>query len=229
MGRLTFGVMTEVPYAIIAAGAAIAGLWVSNIVYDLQVPHHISRKIGHAAGGLAFFVSAFLFSSAFWPMLLATLFTVLLLGARLAKKRTFRGVGRTGETRNVYSEVWFAGVAIPVYGVAWLWLAKPMVALAPLLFMAWGDCLTGITRAQVYHREVKGLWGSAAMLGVCLVIAWAFIQPFWIGAVAAAVTVATEWACGECGVVRWADDNWTVPLSSLAAIVGLLALTGNLF
>jgi hypothetical protein len=66
------------------------------------------------------------------------------------------------------------------------------------------------------------------MLGVCLVIAWAFIKPFWIGAVAAAVAVGTEWACGECGVVRWADDNWTVPLSSLGVILGLLALTGNL-
>ncbi len=228
MGLSLASVITEVPYAVITIGAVLAGLWISNIVYDLDVPHHISRKIGHAGGGLAFLASVFLFSSAFWPMLLAGLFMVFLLGARLAGRRTFRGVGRTGESGGVYSEVWFAGVALPVYGLAWLWLDRPLVALAPLLFMAWGDCLTGITRSQVYHREVKGLWGSAAMLAVCLAIAWAFVRPFWIGAAAAAVAVGAEWACGECGVVRWADDNWTVPLSSLGVILGLLALTGNL-
>ena len=228
MGPLPVGVLAEVPYAVVTVGAVLAGLWISNIVYDLEVPHHISRKIGHAAGGLAFFISVLLFSSAFWPMLLSGLFAVLLLGARLVKRRTFRGVGRTGVNRGVYSEVWFAAVALPVFGIAWLWLDRPMVALAALLFMAWGDCLTGITRSQVYHREVKGPWGSVAMLAVCLAISWAFIQPFWIGAAAAAVAVGAEWAFGECGVMKWGDDNWAVPLSSLGVILGLLALTGNL-
>jgi dolichol kinase len=229
MGISTVGLLAEAPYAVITTGAVLGGLWISNIVYDLEVPHHISRKIGHAAGGLAFLASVLLFSSAFWPMLLAALFTLLLLGARLIKKSTFRGVGRPGAGRSVYSEVWFAAVALPVFGVAWLWLDRPMVALAPLLFMAWGDCLTGITRSQVYHREVKGPWGSAAMLAVCLAIAWAFVRPFWIGAAASGVAVAAEWAFGEVGVFKWGDDNWAVPLASLGCILGLLALTGNLF
>jgi hypothetical protein len=64
---------------------------------------------------------------------------------------------------------------------------------------------------------------------VCLAISWAFIQPFWIGAVASAVAVGVEWAFGECGVVKWGDDNWAVPLSSLGVILLLLWLTGNLF
>jgi dolichol kinase len=228
MGPSSGGPLTEMPYAVITIGTVMAGLWISNIVYDLKVPHHISRKIGHAAGGLAFLASVLLFSSAFWPMVLAVLFALLLLGARIARSGTFRGVGRAGANRGVYSEVWFAAVAVPVFGVAWLWLDRPYIALAVLLFMAWGDCLTGITRSQVYHREVKGVWGSAAMLAVCLAISWAFIQPFWIGAAASAVAVGAEWSFGECGVVKWADDNWAVPLFSLGVILLLLRLTGNL-
>ncbi len=45
--------IAEVPYAVIIAGIVLIGLWLSNIVYDLKVPHYISRKIGHAGGGIA--------------------------------------------------------------------------------------------------------------------------------------------------------------------------------
>jgi hypothetical protein len=66
------------------------------------------------------------------------------------------------------------------------------------------------------------------MLFVCLVIAWVFIKPFWIGAAASAVAVVTEWFFGDCGVCKWADDNWAIPLTSLVTILGLMALTGTL-
>jgi dolichol kinase len=66
------------------------------------------------------------------------------------------------------AEVWFAWIAVPVFAIGWLWLDQPFVTISCLLFMAWGDCVTGLIRAQVYGRPVKGLWGSAAMLIVCL-------------------------------------------------------------
>jgi phytol kinase len=223
MNTMAFGIR----YAVIIVGVVLSGFWISNIVYDLKVPHHISRKIGHAAGGLAFLLSVFLFPSALWPMILAGLFVVLLFIARLLSPGLFRGVGGTGRNARAYSEIWFAMVALPVFGVAWLWLDKPFVALTSLLFMAWGDCLTGITRSQVYHREVKGWWGSAAMLLVCLVISWAFIKPFWIGAAGSAVAVVTEKSFGETGFFKWADDNWAVPLTSMAVILGLMAVAGT--
>jgi len=110
----------------------------------------------------------------------------------------------------------------------WLWLKKPLFAVSSLLFMAWGDCVTGLVRYRVYHRPVKGLWGSAAMLGVCLAISWAYLRPFWIGAVGSVVAVATEWAFGDVGIIRWADDNWAIPVTSLASMLALLALTQSL-
>jgi dolichol kinase len=100
--------------------------------------------------------------------------------------------------------------------------------MSVLLFMAWGDCVTGLVRFKVYGKPVKGLWGSVAMLAVCLAISRAFVAPFWIGAVASAIAVATEWAFGDAGIIRWADDNWAIPVTSLAGILGLLALTHSL-
>jgi phytol kinase len=219
--------LSELPIVVLITGVVLVGLWISNIVYDHGVPHYISRKIGHGAGGLAFLV-AFVLSSSGWPIILAAGFGALLLVARLVKPSAFRGVGGTGRSHKVLAEVWFAWVAIPVFLISWLWLNKPEVAIASLLFMAWGDGVTGLVRSQVYNRPVKGLWGSLAMLFVCLAISWVFIRPFWIGIAASIVAVVTEWAFGDCGVFKWADDNWTIPLISLGTILGLMAIVGNL-
>jgi len=216
-------VVAEIPYVVLIAGAVLVGLWISNILFDLNVPHYTSRKIGHAAGGLGFLLCALLFSSGWWPLILATIFVAMLGGARIIKPETFRGVGGTGRTQEVMAEVWFPLASILVIGIGWIWLDKPLVAISCLLFMAWGDCVTGIVRSQVYGRAVKGLWGSMAMLITCLIIAWCFIEPFWAGAVTAVVATITEWACGDVGVIKWADDNLMIPLTSCATVFGILA------
>lgn len=218
----------EIPYALLISGAILVGLWVSNILYDLKVPNYTSRKIGHAAGGLGFLLCPFLFSSGWWPLLLATTFTAMLWGARILKPEMFRGVGGTGRPNEVMAEVWFPLASLPIIGVGWIWFDKPLVAISCLLFMAWGDCVTGITRSQVYHRAVKGLWGSLAMLVTCLIIAWCFIQPLWLGVVGALVATATEWACGDVGIIKWADDNWAIPLVSALVLFGGLYAFGLL-
>lgn len=66
------------------------------------------------------------------------------------------------------------------------------------------------------------------MLCVCLAISWVFMKPFWIGAVGSIIAVVTEWAFGDVGIVKWADDNWTIPLASMGTIFAMLALVGNL-
>jgi phytol kinase len=217
----------ELPIVVLIAGEVLFGLWLSNIVYDHGVPHYISRKIGHAAGGVGFLLLLFV-TWPWWPIILAAGFSLLLLGARLIRPDTFRGVGGSGRTEKVMAEVWFPLVAVPVFAIAWLWLSQPAVAVTCLLFMAWGDGVTGLVRSHIYKRPVKGLWGSLAMLCVCLIISWVFIKPFWIGALASAVAAITEWIFGDCGLCKWADDNWAIPLTSLATILGLMVLTGTL-
>jgi len=218
----------EIPFVILIAGAALVGLWISNILFDLKVPHYTSRKIGHAAGGLGFLLCALLFSSGWWTFAIATAFLIMLWGARFIKPETFRGVGGTGRPTEAMAEVWFPLASLPVIGIGWIWLDKPLVAISCLLFMAWGDCVTGLVRSQVYGKAVKGLWGSVAMFVVCLIIAWAFISPFWVGAVGALVATITEWACGDVGVIKPLDDNLMIPLVSAATVFGILALRGGL-
>lgn len=219
--------IAEIPYVVLIAGAVLVGLWISNILYDLKVPHYTSRKIGHAAGGLGFLLCAFLFSSGWWAMMLAVGFVVMLGVARVVKPDTFRGVGGSGRPTEAMAEVWFPLASIPVIGIGWIWLGEPLTAIACLLFMAWGDCITGIVRSQVYGKAVKGFWGSVAMFGACLVIAWCFIEPFWVGAIGALVATVTEWSCGDIGIIKL-DDNLMIPLVSCATVFGILALIGGL-
>ena len=228
MGILIANMIVEVPYAVIICGAIITGLWLSNILYDFGVPHYISRKIGHFTGGLAFLISIFVFSSSWWPIILAVLFGTMLLVARIVRPATFRGVGGSGRSEKVMAEIWFAWTAVLVYGISWLWLQKPSVAIACLLFMAWGDGITGLVRWYIYRRPVKGLWGSLAMLCVCSIISWTLVRPFWIGAIGSVTAVITEWAFGDVGIFKWADDNWAIPLISMGTILGIMALTGIL-
>ena len=220
--------LSEMPYAVVVIGVVLAGLWISNILFDRKVPHYVSRKVGHSLGGVGFLLCGLLFSSALWPIILAAGFALLLWGARVVKPEAFRGVGGTGRGKEIRSEVWFAAIAVPVFGLGWMWLDKPLVAVACLLFMAWGDCVTGLVRFRVYGKPVKGLWGSVAMLAVCLAISKALVMPFWMGAVASLVAVITEWVCGDVGLVKWADDNWAIPITSLSSMVILLALTRSL-
>jgi len=220
--------LVELPYAIIIAGAVLVGLWISNTLFDLRVPHYISRKIEHSAGGLGFLIAVFVFSSAWWPMILTGFFSLSLWIAHSRRPDTFRGVGGSGRNAKSLSEVWFALIAVPVFAVGWLWLNQPFLTVSCLLFMAWGDCVTGLVRSEVYGKPVKGLWGSLAMIVVCLSISWAFIQPFWIGAVGSVIATAVEWSFGDVGIFKWADDNWAIPVFSLATVSGISAVTGNL-
>jgi dolichol kinase len=66
------------------------------------------------------------------------------------------------------------------------------------------------------------------MLIVCLIISLVFIRPFWIGIIASVAAVIVEWAFGDSGAIKWADDNWAIPLVSACVLLGLMAWTGNL-
>jgi len=220
--------LREAPYALIVTAVLLAGLYAANAIYDRGVPQYISRKVGHIVAGIAFLIAVGLLSSALWPLVLAAVFSLVLFGARLVRPSTFRGVGGSGRDSKAYSEVWFALVIVPVVAIAWLYLDRPRIALASLLFMAWGDGVTGLVRARVYKRPVKGLWGSLTMFAVCAVIAVALVRPVWIGVVAAGVAVIAERVFGDAGLVKWADDNWAVALLGMGTILGLMQLTGNL-
>lgn len=217
--------MSDLPFAVLAAGAVLVGLWVSNILYDLKVPQYISRKIGHIAGGVGFLICAYLFKSAWWPLALSAGFTIILFVARYLKPDTFRGVGGAGRGKEAFSEVWFPLSAAILFTVGWLWLNRPVETVACLLFMAWGDAITGLVRSQIYHKAVKGIWGSVAMLFTCLIISWCFITPFWVGALASVVATVVEYISGDVSrlkFMRLVDDNVAIPLVAAAIVLALI-------
>jgi len=212
--------ITEFPYVILISGAVLVGLYLANYFYDKGVEQYISRKVGHGVGGVGFLLCVFLFSSAWWPIILAGGFTLLLGGARLLKPKTFRGVGGTGR-QHALAEVYFPVAGTLSIAIGWGWLGNPWLAVVPILFMAWGDMLTGIVRSRVYGHEVKGNLGSVAMIVVCLIVAY-FFKPYWIGAIGAVVaTLAERFTPLSKGI--W-DDNWTIVLSALVVMTILYSL-----
>lgn len=203
------------------AGVALGGLWIANIFYDFKLPQYLSRKIGHLGGGTALLLFALLFDSWLWPLILSVAFMALLFGARFIKGDLFRGVGGAGRPI-AFAEVWFPAASIISILVGWGWLGDRWLGILPALFMAYGDAFTGLTRSVVYNREFKGNMGSVAMFVVCLLLAWVFYKPFWIGAVGAIVaTLVERFTPMSHG---WLDDNWTIVLSSLLVMGVLSAL-----
>ena len=212
--------LAEIPYAILIAGAALLGLYLANVFYDLNVPQYISRKIGHLGGAVAFLLCPFLFSSFWWPLILTTGFTLLLLYARLFKPETFRGVGGSGRL-GALAEIHFPATGIVLIGVLWGIFNQPWLAIVPLTFMGAGDAITGLIRSKVYGREVKGAWGSLGMMVTCLVLAY-FIQPYSIGVIGASAATLAE---KHTKTSKYIDDNLTIPLAS-ALVMALLYFFG---
>ncbi|HUU64613.1 MAG TPA: hypothetical protein VMW37_00730 [Dehalococcoidales bacterium] len=208
--------LAEIPFVILIAGAALVGLYLANLFYDYNIPQYISRKLGHLGGCVGFLLCPLLFSSFWWPLVLTTGFTALLLYARWLKPRTFRGVGGSGRPEAL-AEIHFPATGIITIGICWGLRGEPWLAIVPLCFMGGGDAITGLIRSKVYGKEIKGNFGSVGMLAVCLIFAY-FIHPYWIGAVGAVTAVVAE---RFTKTTRYVDDNLTIPLAS-AVVMGIL-------
>ena len=211
--------IVEFPYVLLITCGILLGLYLANYFYDSKIPQYISRKIGHLAGCIAFMFLPFLFSSWVWPLVLTIGFTILLLYAKLFRPSTFRGVGGSGRT-DAFAEIHFPAAGMILVGILWGVFNHPWLAVVPLAFMGGGDAITGIIRARVYGREVKGNWGSFGMIISCLLLAY-FIQPYWIGALGAVVATLAE---RYTKTSKFIDDNLTIPLVS-ALVMSLLYLS----
>ena len=215
--------LAEAPFAILIVGATLLGLYLANLFYDFNIPQYISRKLGHLGGCVGFLLCPLLFSTFWWPLILTTGFTVLLLYARLFRPKTFRGVGGSGRPQAL-AEIHFPATGIVLIGVLWGIFNQPWLAIVPLCFMGGGDAVTGIIRSKVYGREVKGNWGSLGMLITCLVLAY-FIQPYAIGVAGAITATLVE---KYTRTSKYVDDNLTIPLSSALVMALLYIYLGGL-
>ncbi len=214
--------VTEIPFVILIAGAVLLSLYLANLFYDYHIPQYISRKIGHLGGCVGFLLCPLLFHSFWWPLILTTGFTALLLYARAFRPKTFRGVGGSGRP-HALAEIHFPATGIVLVGICWGVFGYPWLAIIPLTFMGAGDAVTGLIRNEVYKKEVKGNWGSIGMIATCLILAY-FIHPYIVGVVGAiTATVAERFT----RTTRYIDDNLTIPLASAAVMLLLVFFIGG--
>lgn len=180
---------------------------------------YVARKFIHmAGGGVVALLAPYIFSSPLIPIVSSFLLMGVLLTVRL------KGEGFSWfQDRDNYGEVFFTfsfGMLLLL-----LWFLDPtywgtkyiLVGIIPLLFMSFGDGITGVVRNYVYRRHVKGFWGSVAMFLVSSAIGYAYLSAYGVGVygvLAALVATLVE-------AQPLLDDNLAVPFSS-AFVLGLL-------
>lgn len=223
--------INQIPLLLLVAGASITGLWWANYFYDRGISHWRSRKVGHFFGGCAALFAVFLFDSYVLPTILAGLFTLMLGLSNKLAPNMFRGTGGSGRKTKAISEMWFPLSMTIVWWIGWGIFDRAIESTACILMMAWGDCIGGWVRAFKYDKPTKGYEGSLATFVVCSVLAWAFLEPLWLGILVALTATLVEYVCGDVSKVRWlrwTDDNFFMPICSAAVYFGGLYSLGQL-
>ena len=207
-------IINDVPYAIILfVWVYFVVMFISKKFYELAVNHGFSehsgtyfgRKVIHIlAGGLVAILLPFLFHEPVLPLVLAAVLTI----AVYIPHKTGKLYYWFQDPTNMY-EVDFT--------IAWglmaffLWFLDKSfwLAIVPMLFMAWGDGVTGIVRNFRYRKRVKGWEGSLAMLITCLPIG---AIAGWVGIISAVFATLAE-------KQKYIDDNLAVPLVTVVILV----------
>ena len=199
------GVFAVITLAIIVWDIFVI-LYISKKIYqffDKQkkcIPgEYIARKTIHIlAGG----VTALLIPIVFIHHLEVAIMLAFLMAAYVYYRREKSSMYWFQMSNNFY-EVDFC----VVYGFMILigWLSDNIwLGLTPILFMTFGDGITGIVRALRQKQHIKSWDGTLAMFILCSVIG--FLVFGWIGIVIAmAVSVMEK--------ISWFDDNITVPFT----------------
>jgi len=84
------------------------------------------------------------------------------------------------------------------------------LGVIPVLFMAYGDGITGIIRNLKYNKRTKAWEGTAGMLALCIII----------GAKMGVAGIFAGIVCSFVERIENMDDNITVPAVSLSILLG---------
>jgi dolichol kinase len=89
--------------------------------------------------------------------------------------------------------------------MATMWYINLWLAITAIIFMAWGDGITGVVRYYVYRKRVKGMWGSVAM--AILLLPLGYIMMGWIGVAGAIYSTLVERK-------EQVNDNFSIPVGA---------------
>ncbi|MEM1626717.1 MAG: phosphatidate cytidylyltransferase [Sulfolobaceae archaeon] len=196
---------------ILSIWVAFVTLYISKII-SLKTNSYVARKSIHIlGGGVVAILSPFLFSSPLVPIVASYLIMSYLLVTRKYGKflKWFQDESNKGE---VYFSFSFGTILLI------LWIISPeywytnevWIGILPLVYMSFGDGITGIIRNYVYKRRRKGFWGSIGMLILCTTIGFYLFGI--IGLISGVVATIAE-------LSEKIDDNITVPFSSFIFLI----------
>jgi dolichol kinase len=198
-------------------------LWVGFVVVYLskkvqeRTNRYVSRKFIHmAGGGIVAAISPFVFSSPIYPAILSYLVMVYLLTRRVGGK--FMGWFQERDDYGEITVTFSFGTIMLILFFLNLWTDPPnsfAIGLLPILFMSFGDGVTGIVRNYVYGERRKGPWGSLAMLALCVPLGYFLFSYYGVLAAVAATLVEA---------IPGLDDNLTVPFVSFLILYLLTIL-----
>jgi phytol kinase len=169
---------------------------------------YLNRKLIHVFGGG---VTSLLVPVLFTSPLIPLLFSLLAAGIMLSYHRR----GRLLQWFQVEENTYEANFAV-VWGVSllllWLLFGTARYAVVPLIFISFGDAVTGFARNLLLGQRSKHWVGTLAMLGVTLPLG--AIYAGLVGAAAAAASSLVERL--ERNPI---DDNVLIGLSSTIILV----------
>jgi hypothetical protein len=165
---------------------------------------YFSRKVIHfLAGGLVALLVPYLYRSPLFPLIIASLLTIIVYLPHRTGKLMYWFQVEDNIAEVYFTIMWGAIITIGWYINVWL-------GVIPILFMAWGDGITGIIRNILYHRRTKAWIGNIVMFVLCAPLGYLFFG--WLGIIAAALSSIIEH-------FEFIDDNISVPVTSFITIL----------
>ena len=186
--------------------------WMLNrgIAHDSAV--YYNRKFIHIfAGGVIALLVPFVFPNPWYPLFCGMSITLL---TYVSHKRG--NAFYWFQTKKDLNDVNFCFMWGITLFVLWSIFKDPFIAIIPVVFMAFGDGITGIVRNKLFAKRTKHPIGNVFMLIVCVPLGVCLATPIGLpiwGAIAAVVASIVE--RHEYGII---DDNVLITVFSSAVL-----------
>lgn len=208
-------IYADIPvFAVIAVWNLFVLLVISKKVYEFALKKgrstnssiYFSRKVIHfLAGGLTALFLPFVAREPILPALIA-------LGLALATyvpHKLNRRMYWFQDPENMYDVDFTLSWGLIIF-LTWYIDKSFWLGVIPVLFMAFGDGITGIIRNLKYNKRTKAWEGTAGMLVMCIIL----------GAQMGIAGILAGILCSFVERIENIDDNITVPAVSLFILVG---------
>lgn len=200
--------------AVLAVWNLFVLLVLSKVVYEFTLKKgrsvnssiYFSRKVIHfLAGGLTAMLLPFVAREPILPAMMAFGLAIVTYVPHKLNRRMYW----FQDPENVYDVDFTLSWGLIIF-LTWYIDKSFWLGVVPVLFMAYGDGITGIIRNLKYNRRTKAWEGTAGMLILCIII----------GAQMGAAGIFAGIVCSFVERIENIDDNITVPAISLVILVG---------